>query len=170
MQEPTAWTNRSQPAATLYNKNTDGKKLMNIRITDITKNSDGTMSFNFGKIVPQPLSHLFYESFDDCNGTGGNDNAWAGNVASSQTNFRPDNEGWTALQNKNYGGDQCAKFGTGSVKGTATTPEFTVSGTATFTFRAAPFGTDGTTLTLSTNNPERDHHADNLLNEGQQVD
>lgn len=147
-------TNRSQPAATLYNKNTDGKKLMNIRITDITKNSDGTMSFNFGKIVPQPSNHLFYESFDDCNGTGGNDNAWSGNVASSQTNFRPDNEGWTALQNKNYGGDQCAKFGTGSVKGTATTPEFTVSGTATFTFRAAPFGTDGTTLTLSTNNPD----------------
>lgn len=146
-------TNRSQPAATLYNKNTDGKKLMNVRITDITKNSDGTMSFNFGKIVPQPSNHLFYESFDDCNGTGGNDGLWSGSIASSK--FTPDNQGWTANSDKSYGGNQCAKFGTGSVNGTATTPEFTVNGTATFTFRAAPFGTtDGTTLTLSTNNPD----------------
>lgn len=147
-------TNKSRPAATLYNSNTDGKKFMNIRITNITKNSDGTMSFNFGKIVPQPSNHLFYESFDDCDGTGGNDNAWSGSVASSTLKFKPDNDGWTALENKNYGGDQCAKFGTNSVKGTATTPEFTVNGTATFTFRAAPFGSDKKTLTLSTNNPD----------------
>ena len=110
------------------------------------------MSFNFGKIVPQPSNHLFYESFDDCNGTGGNDGLWSGSIASSK--FTPDNQGWTANSDKSYGGNQCAKFGTGSVNGTATTPEFTVNGTATFTFRAAPFGTtDGTTLTLSTNNP-----------------
>lgn len=145
-------SNKSRPAATLYNSNTDGKKFMNIRITNITKNSDGTMSFNFGKIVPQPSNHLFYESFDDCDGTGGNDGLWSGSIASSK--FTPDNQGWTANSDKSYGGNQCAKFGTGTVKGTATTPEFTVSGTATFTFRAAPFGTDGTTLTLSTNNPD----------------
>ena len=147
-------SNKSRPAATLYNSNTDGKKFMNIRITNITKNSDGTMSFNFGKIVPQPSNHLFYESFDDCEGTGGNDGLWSGSIASNK--FTPDNQGWTANNDKSYGGNQCAKFGTSSVIGTATTPEFTVSGTATFTFRAAPFGTDGTdgtTLTLSTNNP-----------------
>lgn len=144
-------SNKSRPAATLYNSNTDGKKFMNIRITNITKNSDGTMSFNFGKIVPQPSNHLFYESFDDCDGTGGNDGLWSGSIASSK--FTPDNQGWTANSDKSYGGNQCAKFGTGSVNGTATTPEFTVNGTATFTFKAAPFGSDGKTLTLSTNNP-----------------
>ena len=40
-------TNNSTPAATLYNANSDGKKLMNVSITDIKQNSDGTMDFNY---------------------------------------------------------------------------------------------------------------------------
>lgn len=40
-------TNTSAPAAKLYNNNSDGKKYMNVDITDITRNSDGTISFNF---------------------------------------------------------------------------------------------------------------------------
>ena len=143
-------TNKSVPAATLYNANDNGKKYMNVSITSIKRNGDGTMSFNYKPITPSQGNYLFRETFDDCNGTGGNDGSWSGSVASST--FNPDNDGWTALNSKYYGGKQCAKFGTGSVKGTATTPEFTVNGTATFTFKAAPFGSDGTTLTLSTNN------------------
>ena len=40
-------TNTSFPRAFLYNKNTDGRKLMNISITDITQNADGTIAFKF---------------------------------------------------------------------------------------------------------------------------
>lgn len=40
-------TNHSMPAATLYNKNTDGSLLMNVAITDIQQNEDGTMDFCF---------------------------------------------------------------------------------------------------------------------------
>ena len=40
-------TNTSLPRAFLYNKNYDGRKLMNIAITDITQNADGTIAFNF---------------------------------------------------------------------------------------------------------------------------
>ena len=40
-------TNTSTPRAFLYNNNTDGRKLMNISITDITQNNDGTIDFKF---------------------------------------------------------------------------------------------------------------------------
>ena len=97
------------------------------------------------KIDTSKIGMIFYESFNSCVGTGGNDGEWSGNIASSK--FKADNSGWTS--EKSSGADRCAKFGTGSVKGTATTPTFTVNGTATLTFRAAPWGTDGTTLALS---------------------
>lgn len=38
-------TNESAPAASLYNRNTDGTKFMNKPITEIARNGDGTMSF-----------------------------------------------------------------------------------------------------------------------------
>lgn len=40
-------TNTSLPAASLYNKNTDGSLFMNKPVADITQNADGTMSFSF---------------------------------------------------------------------------------------------------------------------------
>ena len=40
-------TNTSTPAATLYHANSDGKKLLNIRLQNISQQSDGTMSFRF---------------------------------------------------------------------------------------------------------------------------
>ena len=40
-------TNTSTPRAFTYNANSDGRKLMNIAITDITQNADGTISFKF---------------------------------------------------------------------------------------------------------------------------
>ena len=155
-------TNTTTPRAFTYNANSDGRKLMNVAITDITQNGNGTISFNFAPdnsgteegdntnykyeaetVLPEGT--LFYESFNSCAGTGGNDGAFSGTVASST--FKADNTGWTS--SKPFGGDKCAKFGTGSVKGTVTTPSFTINGTAEFSFKAAPFGTDGTTLQLS---------------------
>ena len=89
----------------------------------------------------------FEETFDQCEGKGGNDS----NGFSSEGNggFTPDNEGWSS--EKSLGGYTCARFGTSSIKGVVTTPSFTIPAntTATFSFKAAPYGTDATTLTLS---------------------
>ena len=151
----TSLTN-STKYASLYNANTDGTKRMNKSVTDITLNSDRTMSFNLkfddtggnGGDNPSPGESLFYESFNDCDGTGGNDGLWSGSIAS--VDFTPDNEGWTA--ESSYGGNCCARFGASKKSGVATTPSFSIDGTATFTFRAAPWSSDGTTLTLSASN------------------
>lgn len=148
----TSLTN-STKYASLYNANTDGTKRMNKSVTDITQNNDDTMSFNLkldntggnGGDNPSPGESLFYESFNDCDGTGGNDDLWSGNVA--QGTFSPDNGGWSS--SSSFGANQCAKFGSNKNQGKVTTPSFTVNGTATFTFRAAPWASDGTLLTLS---------------------
>lgn len=140
---------------TLYNKNSDGTKRMNIAVTGITQNEDGTVSFNLknddtggstgGGGDVDPSGCLFYESFDGCDGTGGNDDLWKGNVANSK--FNPDNAGW--VSNYKYGANKCAKFGNSKNAGVATTPGFTVNGETTFTFMAAPWDNDSGVLDLS---------------------
>ena len=158
-------TATSKPAASLYNKNAAGTKYMEKGITKIKKNSDGTMSFVYGSVsggddeepivVPgNPVEGDFYESFDQCEGTGGNDNKWNQQIANAT--FAPDHEGWTAEGDKSYGADKCAKFGTspqgnGAVAGSATTPAIALNGTATLTFKAGAWDgkSDGTTLSLS---------------------
>lgn len=162
-------TATSKPAASLYNKNAAGTKYMEKGITKITKNSDGTMSFVYGIVSggddpvvdpivdpENPVEGEFYESFDQCAGTGGNDNLWNQTIASST--FEPDNEGWTAVGDKSYGANKCARFGTSpqgskAVVGSATTPAITLNGVATLTFKAGAWSgkDDGTTLSLSVN-------------------
>lgn len=146
-------SNTTTPAATTYNKNSDGKKFMNIEVSDIACNTDGTISFKFGRTSSSgddPVStgdYLFYESFDQCGGLGGNDGSWNGAIATAA--FDADNSGWTT--SSAYGGDECARFGKAGEAGYATTPAFTINGTATLTFRAGAWDStkDGTTLTLS---------------------
>ena len=145
--------NNTSPAAKLYNANTDGTKLMNIEITGITQKSNGTIEFNFvnnneGSVGPQPQGDVFCETFDECKGTGGNDDRWSGTIASS--GFLPDNTGWEVTQA--YGGDKCARFGTGKKTGIATTPEFEVNGSVTMTFKVAPWGTEGGAIQLTSSN------------------
>lgn len=167
----TELSNTSKPRAFTYNANSDGRKLMNIKVSEITQNVDGTIAFNFAPdnsgteegdnteysniddpvTPPSVEGALFYESFDQCDGTGGNDGTFSGNVGTA-SKFKTDNSGWTANGDKYYGCDRCAKFGTGSVNGEVTSPSFAVDGTGTMTFMAAPFGTDGTTLNLSVSN------------------
>lgn len=88
---------------------------------------------------------IFYESFDKTNGTGGNDNKWSGNIASS--NLTCDNEGWTFV--KQGGANKCAKFGSGSALGSAETPAIAGAGNLTLTFKAGAWAGDKTTLKLS---------------------
>jgi hypothetical protein len=149
----------STPALTLYNANENGKKVAEWAILNITQNSNGTMSFNYRapgsngggeqgdttEIKPKP-EYLFYESFDQCVGIGGNDGQWSGNIAMGT--FTPDNEGWDA--EKPFGANGCAKFGTSSIAGVVTTPAFTIEGTAKLTFKAGAWNAqkDGTELKL----------------------
>lgn len=160
-------TAESNPAATLYNKNSDGTKYMHVDITDISVASDGTASLTFSKAdrssggtdpdtpVTPSGSVLLYESFDKCGGTGGNDNQWSGNgVAGSEAlSMEFDNNGWTS-SNKIFSGNQCVRLGNSSTAGIITTPAFTVNGSAYLSFKAGGWdGTnDATTLTLSVNN------------------
>ena len=92
----------------------------------------------------------FAETFDLCSGTGGNDGQFGGQgVASSEKTYKTDNDGWTATSY--FGGDRCARFGSGSNPGVVTTPVFTVKGRASFSFRAAPWSSDGTQLQVAVN-------------------
>ena len=140
-------------AAQFFTKTSNGTKWMNGSVEEITQNSDKTISFNYvaniggvGPVDPTD-DYLFYESFDQCEGTGGNDGQWSGTIASAE--FVPDNDDWVA--EKSFGANKCAKFGTSKVAGSATTPAFALNGTTTMTFKAGAWNTtsDLTTLTLS---------------------
>ncbi len=150
-------TNNSTPKFSLYNANTDGGKLLNRGIYNIKQNSNGTISFNFkanpyaseggGGDTPETPSGniVFHETFNKCNGSGGNDGKWIGNLGSKEK-FKPDNEGWVTYNeqefnvNVSYGCDRCAKFGTSSYVGMVMTPNFTLNGEGTLTVKVAPWG------------------------------
>jgi len=78
---------------------------------------------------------IFYESFNTNEGTGGNDESWSGTIASSD--IKSDIEGWNFT--KGNGANQCAKFGSGSAKGSAVTPALSLNSNViyTLTFKAA---------------------------------
>lgn len=89
---------------------------------------------------------VFYESFDKNDGTGGNDGKWSGSIASKDIQY--DVTGWTCEYEK--GANKCAKFGTSSKKGTATTPALTdLEGDAILTFKAAPWNTEGGKMSVT---------------------
>lgn len=135
---------RSKPAPTWYNTNASGTKALEAAVTDITLHGDGTVTFGYVPGVDEGNA-VFYESFDKCSGAGGNDGAFLVNTTAA---FTPDLEGWVANEDKAYGGKQCAKFGSASKMGEATTPTFTLMGGATLSFLAAPYGTKSSKLTV----------------------
>lgn len=149
-------TNLSAPATTLHNANTDGTHYMNRGFYNIAESRGGKVSFDYRKTAstrtdtPADGEYLLRETFDQCNGTGGNSGGFSGNIASGA--FTPDLNGWSA--NVAYGADQCARFGNSKKAGTATTPAFTaVADTMTLTFRAAGWyaDKDGADLLVSLN-------------------
>ena len=132
-----------------------------IGFTNITKNDDGTISIALKQQEthdpdnpdnPDPGVNpggdtsgiLFSETFDGCNGKGGNDDLWSGNIALGA--FNTDNEGW--LTEKAFGANQCAKFGTGNDSGMVTTPGIVIDGSATLTFRAGAWNSSKDSETL----------------------
>lgn len=152
-------TATSSPAATLHNTNSDGSNYMHIDINNIAVKS-GKASFTLSNrnagtdtpVIPSG-STLLYESFDECDGTGGNDGIWGGRSIGAGTPTY-DNKGWTSTQGKVYASFACVRVGTSSVNGDITTPSFTVNGKAVLSFKAGAWNTsgDGTTLNLSVSN------------------
>ena len=98
----------------------------------------------------QKTTTIFSETFDQCKGTGGNDNQWSGSSIANGT-LITDNNGWVYGTSKN-GAYKCAKFGSSSKLGKATTPTLNFIGDATLTFRAGAWSGDKTTLKLSISN------------------
>jgi len=142
-------TDNGTPAALLYS----GTGRMGKPLTQITQEADGTVSFVFSPrnsastTVAGGGETIFYESFDQCSGKGGNDGKWSGNIATSK--FRPDISGWSSAEGykfKAYGASQCARFGTTVVLPVVLSPAFTVSGVDTLTFKAAGWGSTETRL------------------------
>lgn len=104
------------------------------------------MMFALLGMVANAQNVVFYESFDQNAGTGGNDGQWSGNVASS-TKVTYDNNGWVGT--KVYGADKCIKLGTKSGKGEITTPAISLNGNGILTFKAGAWSGDKLTVSLS---------------------
>lgn len=80
------------------------------------------------------VQQLFYESFDQTTGLGG-DTIWSGSIANKQ-GIKYDNTGWES--EKDYCANKCGKYGTGKDAGQATTPALTIpGGAAKLVFKAA---------------------------------
>ncbi len=159
-------TNNSTPAAVLHNGNTDRHRFMNRGIHDIAIQADSSVSFRYAAISerivyvdslsanrPDTTGAIFYESFNECLGTGGNDGVFKGNATVASAEFLPDLGGWQSLQAG--GGARCAKFGSGIHQGITITPSFELSGdTLELSFYAAPWGKDEPELYVTATNPD----------------
>lgn len=148
---PTAYTSMSLEVKTAnhtltLNKNKGGNfaagKLYKIHKDDATWTENKNVTF-------------FYESFDSCDGTGGNDGKWNGNIASST--IKADNNSETAKWTfENEGGAKaCIKLGSSSNLGKATTPALGINtSTAKLSFKAGAWdgNKENTTIKVTANN------------------
>lgn len=91
-------------------------------------------------------TEVFYESFDKCNGTGGNDDQWSGSIATGNPTF--DNEGWINSSSHWYKANKCIRVNNSSSNDKVTTPAIVISGKGTLTFRAGAWGSDNVTLNV----------------------
>lgn len=92
---------------------------------------------------------FFYESFDSCDGTGGNDGQWNGSIATNDISVT----GWTFI--KANGANACVKLGSSKALGKATTPALGINtSTATLSFKAGAWNStdEETEIKISANN------------------
>ncbi len=121
--------------------NTKGKAYAAGKLNKIVKNG---LTWDENSL---PDAVFFEERFSEADGLPG----FSGSAASKA--FVSDNEGWTGCD-KMYAGDNCARFGTGSVAGVATTPQISIPAdylneTAKLSFRAGAWKGDDEVLSLS---------------------
>lgn len=111
--------------------------------------TEATASYTLTITDPNAPKILFYESFDKCNGTGGNDNLWSGSIASSKIDNLPDNTGWTITNG--YAANKCARFGKSNTAGNPITPEiaFEKGKTYILTLKCGRWGEKTPTLNVN---------------------
>jgi len=148
--ENSEFSDKSVPIAKFYHANAEGSCKVDRSVYGISKNADEYVSFSFMNGSYRydnnaPEGALFYESFNRCAGTGGNDGAFGSGTGSAD--FVTDNDGWQA--DNAFGASQCAKFGTDRVNGVATSPEFNINGMTILTFRVAPHLLETTNINFS---------------------
>ena len=113
---------------------------------------------------------FFYESFDSCDGTGGNDGQWSGSIATSTV--RTDNNANWTFENEG-GANACVKLGSGSSLGTATTPKLGINtSTAKLSFKAGAWdgSKENTTIKVTANNGGTVEPSTITLKKGQWTD
>ena len=121
--------------------------------SDFTAAVAGTemsIATEFHAVFAQVNAPFFKETFDDCDGTGGNSGGWSGSIA---TNTVPESISSTWTLSSAKAADECLKLGSGDAKGSAQTPSFSLTGSATLTFKAGAWNSnnEGTTLNISAN-------------------
>lgn len=98
--------------------------------------------------VVNKVNAAFYESFDKCDGMGGNDDTFSGlSGGTDLSSTYTDNEGWNSI--KGFVASKCVRFGTRDDAGSATTPSITVTGKGVLSFMAAAWNKDDENITVS---------------------
>ena len=115
---------------------------------------------------------FFYESFDSCEGTGGNDGQWNGTIASNTLETKHlDNPSW-AFENEKSA-NKCAKLGAKDKAGKATTPALGINtSTAKLSFKAGAWNgnRENTTIKVTANNGGTVEPSTITLKKGQWTD
>lgn len=100
------------------------------------KGSSASYTIDYKDVSVIDPNIVFYESFDKCDGTGGNDDRWSNSIATGDYNTSKfDMEGWTRTGNV-YVANKCIRLGAGSSSGSVTTKKISYTGDAVLTFKA----------------------------------
>ena len=151
-------TATSLPAASVFTSGFDERYRLNKSVLGIKINGEGNASFAFriDNLRPKGLKGdtLFYESFDGCDGKGGNDGRWGGYIGAGK--FKPDHQDWRfAVPEATSAGSRCALIGSSTKYGIVeSTPLFYVEDGSTISFKAAAWNNEEGSLTVLSLNPK----------------
>lgn len=116
--------------------------------------SSGNASYVLTVSLQQAVGEYYFaETFANCNGLGGNDKNWSGQIATQSIESNPnsytDNPGWKLING--FEAKECIKLGATSKSGSATTPAIKgLNGkTETLHFKAAAWNTSNEKTTLN---------------------
>lgn len=142
------WSSDDETIAKVVDGVVTGLKAGTATITVSTLDGSKTASCEVTVTAKEkPAGAVFYESFDGCDGYGGNDGVWS-NITLTKKFEYADNEGWST-EGYMASGKQCASIrkSTDATGGTdknsgLTTPAIGVAGDGNITFNAQSWGND----------------------------
>ena len=134
---------------------------------EVTGATSSVVEATFTVKAAKPEGVVFLETFDGTTGTGGNDDAFTGSIA---TNDLICDEEWEEPAGCG-GANKCLKFGTSKAAGTFTTSSIALTGNGTLTFRAAGWGdAKENTLTVTATGAELNGDTEIVLTNGEWTD